>query len=539
MSTTSTLPPPPPPHLEINTKEWSYLAEGGFHIILRYDGQDVNLKGKILRIGKKSLGHVASEKPAHAGTEGDGDTSATQDAAKVGVSTAPKLDEAGARRRFERGVLIPVLGEQYVQPGDAVTLSRDDIHSIHDSFDHLRPSGRIGRDSGHWSSAAQLEPDKTAFWLKLPGDPSTPITPQPSPSTPPPAADEAAEQGQEAEAQHKEDIVLAVEIKPKGAVMPVGTLVPAPNRLKYRVPRFDAQQKFKAQDSQNWGAIDRPTGYHPMELYSGDARRTSATLKELLKTPQNKLRGWENGKMLFGAGSEGSGAKAANAEATAALGRAVEHAGLNTGGGYGGTPAEDLMDLVGEVLAKEPLVSRLVAAQALDVLEVEGGGLVFERLVSLCGGSTDDALDLLESKEADPFAAEDVAPALLLPQETLAALQAGSEVEGMDSLYSKAVQRVEELSVDECIQLLRRYLIALGVMDCSVMMSLRAVPQSQATAGTAIQRGDAAGVLIMEDGRCLAYCVSVVDAGPKPPTKLRRKAKHEHKIWEFMKTLST
>lgn len=51
------------------------------------------------------------------------------------------------------------------------------------------------------------------------------------------------------------------------------------------------------------------------------------------------------------------------------------------------TPAEDLMDLVGEILAKEPLVSSLVAAQALDVLEVEGGGLVFERLVSLCGGS--------------------------------------------------------------------------------------------------------------------------------------------------------
>lgn len=51
------------------------------------------------------------------------------------------------------------------------------------------------------------------------------------------------------------------------------------------------------------------------------------------------------------------------------------------------TPAEALMDLVGEILAKEPLVSRLVAAQALDVLEIEGGGLVFEKLVSLCGGS--------------------------------------------------------------------------------------------------------------------------------------------------------
>lgn len=45
------------------------------------------------------------------------------------------------------------------------------------------------------------------------------------------------------------------------------------------------------------------------------------------------------------------------------------------------------MDLVGQILAKEPLVSRLVAAQALDVLEVEGGGLVFDKLVKLCGGS--------------------------------------------------------------------------------------------------------------------------------------------------------
>lgn len=50
-------------------------------------------------------------------------------------------------------------------------------------------------------------------------------------------------------------------------------------------------------------------------------------------------------------------------------------------------PAEALMDLIGEILAKEPLVPRLLAAQALDVLEVEGGGLVFEKLVSLCEGS--------------------------------------------------------------------------------------------------------------------------------------------------------
>lgn len=105
------------PALPINPIQWSYLAEGGFHIILRYDGKDPELAGRILRIGKKALGHQ-EEKGGEGGKE----------AAKPAVVVP---DEAGARRKFERGVLIPLLGEQYVQPGDAVMLSREDIEKIH------------------------------------------------------------------------------------------------------------------------------------------------------------------------------------------------------------------------------------------------------------------------------------------------------------------------------------------------------------------------------------------------------------------------
>lgn len=104
------------PALPINPADWSYLAEGGFHIILRYDGEDPELSGRILRIGKKALGHQKEE----GGKEPAGSAAAV---------VVP--DEAGARRKFERGVLIPLLGEQYVQPGDAVTLSREDIGKIH------------------------------------------------------------------------------------------------------------------------------------------------------------------------------------------------------------------------------------------------------------------------------------------------------------------------------------------------------------------------------------------------------------------------
>lgn len=105
------------PSLPINPDDWSYLAEGGFHIILRYDGNDPELAGRILRIGKKALGHQK---------EGGG-----EDPAKPAAAAVVVPDEAGARRKFERGVLIPLLGEQYVQPGDAVTLSREDIGKIH------------------------------------------------------------------------------------------------------------------------------------------------------------------------------------------------------------------------------------------------------------------------------------------------------------------------------------------------------------------------------------------------------------------------
>lgn len=55
-----------------------------------------------------------------------------------------------------------------------------------------------------------------------------------------------------------------------------------------------------------------------------------------MKTPQNKLRAWENGNMLFGAGSGKSGEVTTESGETAgevALGKAVAAAGLAGGDG--------------------------------------------------------------------------------------------------------------------------------------------------------------------------------------------------------------
>lgn len=74
----------------------------------------------------------------------------------------------------------------------------------------------------------------------------------------------------------------------------------------------------------------------------------------------------------------------------------------------------------------------------------------------------EEALNMLESQESDPFVAEPTDKDLLVPEATLAALRAGSPVPGggaddIDTLHAKGLRAVERLSVEDCVQLLRRY----------------------------------------------------------------------------------
>ena len=151
----------------------------------------------------------------------------------------------------------------------------------------------------------------------------------------------------------------------------------------------------------------------------------------------------------------------------------------------------------------------------------------------------EEALSLLENQEADPFTAEPVDADLLVPEATLAALRAGTPAPAgaveLGVLHEKGLRAVEKLSSTDCVQLLRRYIIGLGVMDCSVMMSLKSIMRQEGEGDSSAVQGDGtAGVLQMADGRRVGYCVSVVDAGPKPPSKLSGKAKHEDQIWDFV-----
>lgn len=77
----------------------------------------------------------------------------------------------------------------------------------------------------------------------------------------------------------------------------------------------------------------------------------------------------------------------------------------------------------------------------------------------------EEALNMLEAQESDPFVAEPTDEDLIVPEATLEALRAGSpvvvgEASSIDTLHAKGLRAVEKLGVKDCVQLLRRWVMS-------------------------------------------------------------------------------
>lgn len=192
--------------------------------------------------------------------------------------------------------------------------------------------------------------------------------------------------------------------------------------------------------------------------------------------------------------------------------------------------------MLARVLAQEPLLARLWALQAMDVLDVEGAGLVLQRLIALCGGEEANALARLATAELEPLAVVAVDPRLVALEGTLArAVAKGEEcVERADELEEAAVWQAQHeraraavagLSEDECVWLLRRWLVSLGACDASIMVSMRRCQGEEPIEfEPQLQAAETAGVVRFEGGGGVAYCAHVVDLGPKDPAKVVSKS---------------
>ncbi|CAM9322361.1 unnamed protein product, partial [Discosporangium mesarthrocarpum] len=528
-----------PMGLHIKQHEWAYIAEGNAHVVLRYTGMDPRLLGRVLRLSKSS-GRESVSKIDELGITAVANRCAISEGKRVENPRektlplcAPPQEATSLRRDFERRVLAPLLGAQYVQLGEPVKLTEKSVQELRQSIAGVRPRFRVKKDVQNWCTMADLVPDNTSFWLDIPqrkslgqgsrrrcsGGDSEGDTGEVSGLQSTETAS-TLRQGGDLEQGYSDlstgygrqyskgtSASLAVEIKPKGAVMPVSALVPpGPSRLKYRVLRFHALQLIKAQKGGEGGPegeLGSPnlvSAFDPREFYSGDSGSIASSICKLFEAPQNKLRVWAKGDLVFGsemptqwrqhdsdlgAGERENGSEKSSAAGLRRVGKGyegtdseaevleeapevfagVDKSGIQPGqrperlalkGGFAhagvGTrrlaeavvnaglsdrtspPVWSLASFLGKILSKEPLLERILKMQRLDILEVEGAWLVLQRLIFLCGGSRDVALDLLTKAQYQPLLSEvscSEEDALTLPQDLLSVLQKNHGAHGV------------------------------------------------------------------------------------------------------------
>lgn len=296
-----------------------------------------------------------------------------------------------------------------------------------------------------------------------------------------------------------------------------------------------------------WGELRRINlDYSPLDLFSGVPSRMAASLCALLPNPQNFCQLFVDGRPCYGRGQE---EPAAVREAIGRLLLSFPPLAPHDGDG---DPFLALAHVLAGVLAQEPLLSRLWALQAIDALDVEGAALVFQRLAVLCHGNEAVALARLAAAELEPLVSGE-GDAQLARLEELVARPATRGLHPHDDAtdgpaaawrarHEEARAAVETLFEEECVLLLRRWLVALGACDASIMVSLRRCEtyddEDEGAGGAQLQTGATAGVLRWgapgkDQGHhaiAIAYHLQVVDMGPKPPTKVLAKAVLEERI---------
>lgn len=417
-----------------DSKDWVYKGEGASNIVLSYNGSSSYLLGKVLRIQKVPRGRTKS-------TNGSSFLSwheilLWRDIGEIAESTSKEIVD----QLFIMNVMGPLLGPKHVDGGIRVIVSKEFLECVGMHILSQRSARRVDiSEIDSQCESALLISDHS---LNLPKSGTL-----------------------------KEEVCFAVEIKPKCGYLPNTEFISKKNAIKKDVTRFEMHQILKLHQ----GEISQLSQYNPLDLFSGKKERVHQAILALFSTPQNNFRIFFNGSLIFG--GFGGGKDNAVRDSDAVVEALMKICGL---------PLTSFLELIAESILSSSILDQLLAAQKLDLFDIEGAIHAYYNIVSepclACKTSSDP--DLLHR-------------------------------------YSS----LHALSLKESIKMVRDYLIAATAKDCSLMISFRSVED----------RGDSEfNFLFLESSYQWFDCkISFIDLDMKPLQKMVYYFELDQKIVNF------
>lgn len=362
---------------EKDASDWIYRGEGAVNLVLAYSGSSPAFSGKIIRVQKAlrngsnyDTGSSVVSKHECIVWKDDG-----------AIVTSPNREIA--EQLYVKCVMIPLLGSEFVDPGVRILVSREFLESVERNVLSQRPGWRV--------KAARV--DSCADSVLLMSDHSV-----------------------YADSTFKGVPCISVEIKPKCGFLPSSSFIADETSIKKDVTRFKMHQVLKLQQLQ----VQQLSEYDPLDLYSGSRERIHKALKALFATPQNNLRVFLNGSLIYGT-------NLVKAEAFEDHLKSFIH-------GEDGLRTSSFVHLVIEAIVKLGVLDRLLEVQKLDKFDVEGAIHAYYDVVSepckICRDSGESG-----------------------------------KLEKYSSLHA--------ISLEESVKIVRDYLIAATAKDCSLMISFR------------------------------------------------------------------
>lgn len=530
----------------MNADAWEFTAEGGKHAVFAYNGEDSLYRRRVLRMRKSDISTAAA---------------VVQE--KQFERHAPRITAIEEEKVFCKNniaqiqmekILRPTLGPQYLDAPVSVKISGSFAATL---WRKALESGKISASRFASWRATKIDDstDCTKIDAVLMVD-YTRILPTLSPEP----------IGNIIDARRS---TLSIEIKPKAGFISCSPLISCKRRIKLIKSRFAIQQNLlhSGQIKRGWGRGTKMSAYNPLDMFSQEKSRIKTAIECLIEQPQNNIKIWHCGKMIFGHDNVEMDDDCFNGLLESTFPFLCQH--LAESDVMKVPVREQLLNVTADVttaiLAKEPLLHRIRSLQMLDKIDADGAIAVWNRMVGLCSGDEHEAERLVDQQRmsvrdglgvngvqhsayVEPQnynSLEKFEEQLLSFRTTVRPLQEDGVVpktSKLDRYHFNTMKLVNDLTKEECAHTLADWLLSLAMCDLSVFVTFRPVTnwrlfedenfgiqelQTENTPGSVRPVLTKFGDVNMKIAASYLYQLKLVDFDPKPVCKLRNRDESE------------